>query len=97
MVNVNVEDSDDNHNIYEPIRQIRSSKPLHFHIAHLNINSFRKKFGHVYNMLIYQLVDCLVSSETKLDDTFPAAQFQIPNYTLIERVEMEMRLVYLCM
>ena len=48
-------------------------------LAHLNINSLRNKF----DLLADQIkgnVDVLAILETKLDDSFPAGQFEIPGY-----------------
>ena len=48
-------------------------------LAHLNINSLRNKF----DLLADQIkgnVDVLAILETKLDDSFPAGQFEIPVY-----------------
>ena len=42
--------------------------------AHLNINSIRNKFEQLNSMII-GTVNCLILTETKLDETFPHAQF----------------------
>ena len=51
-------------------------------IAYLNINSFRNKVIDLTNIVGYLSPDYLVLSETKLDDSFPSAQFNIPNYKI---------------
>ena len=49
-------------------------------IAQLNINSLRNKFDSIVRML-HNYLDILLISETKIDSLFPAAQFQIEDYT----------------
>ena len=50
-------------------------------IAHLNINSIRNKIGEVQDLLYKQLLDIYCVSETKIDESFPQGQFNVPNYT----------------
>ena len=50
-------------------------------IAHLNINSIRNKIGEVQDLLYKQLLDIYCISETKIDESFPQGQFNVPNYT----------------
>ena len=54
--------------------------------AHLNINSIRNKFVSLTN-LINGNIDILLVAETKIDDSFPTAQFCIPGYTLPYRCD----------
>ena len=49
---------------------------------HLNVNSYRHKFGYISDMLNKQCVDYLAISETKLDDNFPKSQFMVEGYSL---------------
>ena len=49
-------------------------------IAQLNINSLRNKFDLLVQILRNNL-DILLISETKIDSSFPTAQFQIEGYT----------------
>ena len=60
-------------------------------IAHLNINSLRNKFD-ALKYLINENVDILIITETKLEDTFPSAQFAIEGYiphsALIEQLRV---------
>ena len=49
---------------------------------HLNVNSYRHKFGYISDMLNKQCVDYLDISETKLDDGFPKSQFMVEGYSL---------------
>ena len=49
-------------------------------IAHLNINSIRKK-NEMLKEVIGNEIDVLLISETKLDDTFPLSQFILEGFT----------------
>ena len=54
-------------------------------IAYLNINSLRNKIIDVGDIMSYLSPNYLVLSETKLDDSFPSAQFSIPDYEVRAR------------
>ena len=54
-------------------------------IGHLNINSLRYKFSEVQDALQDRLLDCLAISETKLDDSFPSAQFGIQGHRVFRK------------
>ena len=45
-------------------------------IGNLNINSFLNKFEE-FKVLVNGILDILIITETKLNDTFPASQFHI--------------------
>ena len=47
--------------------------------AHLNINSLGNKFDALVDQ-IKGNVDILITSETKLDESFPKVQFKIPDF-----------------
>ena len=49
-------------------------------MGHLNINSIRNKFD-ALSIIIKNNVDILMISETKLDDSFPTAQFLLPGFS----------------
>ena len=48
-------------------------------MGHININSLRKKFE-VLNEMVRDKADLLIISETKLDCSFPNAQFYMKSY-----------------
>ena len=51
-------------------------------LGHVNTNSIRNEF----DSLIYMLdknIDILLIPETKLDDSFPSAQFKIEGFTIL--------------
>ena len=62
------------------IENIRSKNPNSLIIAQLNINSLRYKFDSLVEILRSH-VDILLISETKIDSSFPTAQFKIEGYT----------------
>ena len=49
-------------------------------LGHLNINSIRNKFE-ALKFIIGNNIDILLISETKLDDSFPSAQFSIKSFS----------------
>ena len=49
-------------------------------IAHIYINSIANKLEDIKPILSENYADILVVGETKIDDTFPQSQFQLPNY-----------------
>ena len=51
-------------------------------IGLFNINSLRHKFYPIMQMLHNQYFDMLMRQETKLDDSFPNAQFNIHCYVI---------------
>ena len=51
-------------------------------IAHVNINSVRHKFLPLCDVLKNNFLDVLFIQETKLDDSFPMAQFYIPGFKM---------------
>ena len=58
------------------LRAKNKNRPI---IAQLNINSLRNKFGFLSSH-ITKYVDILLLSETKLDDSFPTAQFLLNGF-----------------
>ena len=49
-------------------------------IGNLNINSFSNTFEQMKD-IVMQHIDILVLTETKLDDTFPTAQFLVNGFS----------------
>ena len=56
------------------LRSFRSNHPQKIIISHINIISIWYKFDKLKPMLT-EVLDILMTSETKLDDSFPEAQF----------------------
>ena len=65
---------------YLNIENIRSKNPNRLIIAWFNINFTQNKFGSLAEILESNF-DILLISETKLDSSFPTAQFKIEGYT----------------
>ena len=59
------------------VRQKNSSRLI---IAQLNINSLRNKFDS-FSQMVKDNVDILLISETKIDSSFPTAQFNMNGFT----------------
>ena len=77
---------DDLGDIY-PVKVLNNIRQKHSNrlvIAQLNINSLRNKFASLSTM-IKDYVDLLLISETKIDSSFPTAQFHIDDYTIDRR------------
>ena len=63
----------------------RLKHPTNPLIGYLNINSLRNKIIDVREVIGKHSLDYFVISETKLDESFPYAQFNISNYEIRNR------------
>lgn len=70
---------------YEGIKDYRKKHPKNLVIMHININSFRYKYNLLLDILRQRYIDVLFINETKLDDSFPTAQFNINGYNLYRK------------
>ena len=61
------------------MKNLHLKNPKNIIFSYLNINSFRNKFKNM-SSLISKNVDILKVAETKLDSSFPTAQFLIPDF-----------------
>ena len=68
------------------LNDLRKQNPNRLIISHLNVNSLRNKFVFLVP-LVKGNIDILMLSETKLDSSFPHAQFSIEGYSKPYRVE----------
>ena len=64
---------------YSIIENIRSKNPNRLIMTQLNINSLTNKFDSLVEIL-HSNIDILLISETKIDSSFPTAQFKIEGY-----------------
>ena len=64
------------------LKKLRYCYPKNIIIGHININSLRNKYDPIRSVLQNGLCDNFTLSETKLDESFPTAQFHIPNFVL---------------
>ena len=65
---------------FEKLKKARLNNPNRLIIAPLNINSLRKKVDSLVQML-HNNLDIPLTSETKIDFSFPTAQFELEDYT----------------
>ena len=70
--------------LYE-LKQHRMNNHSNLITGSLNINSLRNKFDTVHYLLKCQYIDILALCETKLDDSFPKCQFDVPGYNCIRK------------
>ena len=61
------------------LKELRIENPLNLIFSYLNINSTRNKFSNL-QQVICDRVDILTIAETKIDSSFPTAQFRVANY-----------------
>ena len=64
---------------FEILKKIRINNVNRVVIGHININSIRNKFDMLSSM-VKDNIDILMVSETKLDSSFPQAQFRMEGY-----------------
>ena len=65
--------------IFQDLRNVRLKNMGRIILANLNINSIRNKFDQL-KTIIKDNVDILILTETKIDASFPEAQFNIDGY-----------------
>ena len=66
---------------FKSLKEVRLKNLNWIVLAHLNINSLRKKF-HALVEQVSGNVDVLVLAETKTDESFPEGQFKIPGFCI---------------
>ena len=82
---VDMDSDNENENVDDIFDELKDIKKKHPNISicsYININSFRNKFGFIKDLLISNTCDMLTIAETKLDESFNSAQFQIENFHL---------------
>ena len=72
--------------IFQDLRNLRLKNMGRVIVANLNINSIRNKFDQL-KAIINENVDILIITETKIDDSFPDAQFKIDGYAKPYRLD----------
>ena len=71
---------------HELLKSIKLSNVNRLVIGQININSLRNKIE-ALKLIIRQNIDILIITETKLDETFPKAQFHIEGFALPYRMD----------
>ena len=67
------------------LHDFRLKYPRNLLIAYLNINSLRNKIIDLREIISYLQLDYFVLSETKINDSFPSAQFDMSGYEIRAR------------
>ena len=57
---------------------VRKCNPNNLIVGHLNTNGLRNKFSEIEYMLLQNTLNILFVYETKLDESFPKHQFNVP-------------------
>ena len=79
-------DNYSNLSVESVLKFYRSKFPKKLIIGHININSIRNKFEILKSMLS-EVLDVLMITETKLDDSFPEQQFHIEGFNIPFRLD----------
>ena len=72
-------DNYSNVSVGSALKFYRSKYPKKLIIGHVNINSIRNK-SEILRSMLSELLDVLMITETKLDDSFPEQQFHIESF-----------------
>ena len=65
--------------ISKELKELRTENPIRLIFSYLNIDSIRNKFSNLQQG-IKGSVDIPIIAETKIDSSFPTAQFRLSNY-----------------
>ena len=68
--------------LFKPVFDFRRKHPSNFIFAHVNVNSMCHKFASLQEILSKNCLDYFAVSETKLDGSFPNAQFSVKGFNL---------------
>ena len=66
-------------NSIDDLKCLRIHNNSNITLSYLNINSIRKNFDDL-KLIVNENVDILCIAETKIDESFPTAQFLLPGY-----------------
>ena len=69
--------------LFRPVFDFRRKHPSNFIFAHVNVNSLRHKFASLHEVLSKNCLDYFAISETKLDGSFPDAQFNVNDFNIL--------------
>ena len=70
---------------FKTISDFKRAHQNNFVFIHVNVNSFRHKFAHLQEILSQHRVDYFAISESKIDDSFPDAQFAVQGYNIFRQ------------
>ena len=77
----------ENNNIDQALKVLRNDNPSNLNFCYRNINSVRNKFTDL-KTIINGNVDIVSKAETKLDGSFPCAQFILDGYHTPYRLDV---------
>ncbi|XP_056013254.1 uncharacterized protein LOC130052406 isoform X3 [Ostrea edulis] len=77
-----VNNVENDHDIWENLVNVRKANPAKLICGYLNINSLAGEYDQIKDILQRNLIDMLFLAETKIDASYPDAQFVIDNYTM---------------
>ena len=80
MQNISSDITNNDYSDISDLIKIREQYTNNLVLGYLNINSLKNKIINLREVVDKVLIDILCIDETKLDDTFPDAQFKINNY-----------------
>ena len=86
---VNADSNEDKSPDLEKLQDARWKYLKQTLLTYWNINSLRNKVIDLQEIVGYLLPDYLVLSETKLGNSFPLAQFNLPNYEIRTRCDRD--------
>ena len=86
---VNADSNEDKSPDLEKLQDARWKYLKQTLLTYWNINSLRNKVIDLQEIVGYLLPHYLVLSETKLDNSFPLAQFNLPNYEIRTRCDRD--------
>ena len=72
------------HGVFGDLTKARRCNLKSLMCGYLSINSIRNKHEYIQDLLHRNLVDILFLSETKIDASFPDAQFSIDNFKIYD-------------
>ena len=65
---------------FQKMLDFRECNPKNLIVGHLNIYGLRNKFSEIEYMLLQSTLNIFFVSETKLDESFPKHQFNVPGF-----------------
>ena len=77
-------------NSLDGLKSLRIHNHSNITFSYLNINSIRKKFDDL-KLLINEKVDILCIAKTKIDESFPTAQFHLSGYHKHYRLDISVK------
>ena len=77
-VEMNVQEN----SVQNEIEKMRSTYRNNMIISHINVNSLKTKFSEVQELIVRSKFEVLVLSETKLDESYQDALYEIENYNM---------------